>query len=246
MMTNDEDYRVVCSALTLASEIFFKYETVLSQFLDTFVQVCSIRSRYCPFSPGFDSSCRALQRQDRRLEKVFKRTRLPADRSSWILFVRKLHSSYRTREWEYWKALISHQPKEPKRLWTTFNSLLGRGRDGRAPTNLPSFSAQIFLERFTAKTWLIQRSTADLPPPTFSVTEHHLSALQEISSTELRWNLLTAPPNSCELDSIPTFLLQEIIDDLLSFLTVLCNSSIREASLPDSQKRSSSQAGRPV
>src|SRR6218665_2094117 len=37
---------------------------------------------------------------------------------------------------------------------------------------------------------------------------------------------------------IATFLLQEIIDDLLPFLTALCNSSIREASLPDSQKRS--------
>src|SRR6218665_2847141 len=42
----------------------------------------------------------------------------------------------------------------------------------------------------------------------------------------------------CELDPVPRFLLQEVIDDLLPFLTALCNSSIREASLPDSQKRS--------
>ena len=45
-------------------------------------------------------------------------------------------------------------------------------------------------------------------------------------------------PKSCELDPVPMFLLQEVIDDLLPFLTALCNSSIREASLPDSQKRS--------
>src|SRR6218665_1856161 len=72
----------------------------------------------------------------------------------------------------------------------------------------------------------------------FSSTEHRLHALQEISSTELRRLILSSPPKSCELAPVPTFLLQEVIDDLLPFLTALCNSSIREASLPDSQKRS--------
>src|SRR6218665_1972093 len=72
----------------------------------------------------------------------------------------------------------------------------------------------------------------------FSSTEHRLHALQEISGTELRRLILSSPPKSCELDPVPTFLLQEVIDDLLPFLTALCNSSIREASLPDSQKRS--------
>src|SRR6218665_2454485 len=68
--------------------------------------------------------------------------------------------------------------------------------------------------------------------------EHRLSVLQEISSTELRRLILSTLPKSCELDPVPTFLLQEVIDDLLLFLTALCNSSIHEASLPDSQKRS--------
>src|SRR6218665_2287630 len=204
--------------------MFSKYEAALSQLLDTFVPVCSIRSCCCPSSPWFDESCRTLRRQARRLERVFRRTRCPADRASWVRFVRRMHSSYRAREREYWEALISHQSKEPKRLWTIFNSLLGRGMGGRAPTNLPSFSAEIFLEHFTAKLSSIRRSTADLPPPTFSMTEYRLSVLQEISSTELRQLILSAPPKSCELDPIPTYLLQEVIDDPLTFLTALCNS----------------------
>src|SRR6218665_1262349 len=80
--------------------------------------------------------------------------------------------------------------------------------------------------------------SADFPSPTFSTTEHRLSVLQEISSTELRRLILSSPPKSCELYPIPTFLLQEVIDDLLPFLTALCNTSIREASLIDSQKHS--------
>src|SRR6218665_1131884 len=37
---------------------------------------------------------------------------------------------------------------------------------------------------------------------------------------------------------MPTFLLQEFVDDLLPFLTALCNRSIQDGVLPPSQKRS--------
>ena len=46
------------------------------------------------------------------------------------------------------------------------------------------------------------------------------------------------PPKTCELDSMPTFLVQDYVDVLLPFLTMMCNCSIREAQLPSSQKRS--------
>src|SRR6218665_1667820 len=57
-------------------------------------------------------------------------------------------------------------------------------------------------------------------------------------AAELRCIILTSPPKSCELDPIPTFLLQEFVDDLLPFLTALCNRSIQDGVLPPSQKRS--------
>src|SRR6218665_3977206 len=41
--------------------------------------------------------------------------------------------------------------------------------------------------------------SADFPSPTFSTTEHRLSVLQEISSTELRRLLISSPPKYCEL-----------------------------------------------
>ena len=67
----------------------------------------------------------------------------------------------------------------------------------------------MFLARFTAIS-SIRRSTADLSPPMCPTTEHRLSALQR-SSTELRRLILFAPPKSCELDHIPTFLLLLIV-----------------------------------
>ena len=59
-----------------------------------------------------------------------------------------------------------------------------------------------------------------------------------VTSAELRRIILTSPSKSCELDPLPTFLLQEFVDVLLPFLTVLCNRSIEDGVLPPSQKRS--------
>src|SRR6218665_1714735 len=49
---------------------------------------------------------------------------------------------------------------------------------------------------------------------------------------------MSSAPKSCELDSLPASLIQDYVDDLLPFLTLLCNRSLEEGVLPDSQKRS--------
>ena len=47
---------------------------------------------------------------------------------------------------------------------------------------------------------------------------------------------MASPTKSCTLDPIPTFLLKEVVDDLLPFLTAMVNTSLREGYLPGSQK----------
>src|SRR6218665_2716402 len=80
--------------------------------------------------------------------------------------------------------------------------------------------------------------TLPAPPPEFPPTVHRMAALREISSVELRSLIMSSAPKSCELDSLPAFLIQDYVDDLLPFLTLLCNRSLQEGVLPDSQKRS--------
>lgn len=59
-----------------------------------------------------------------------------------------------------------------------------------------------------------------------------------VISPELCSIILSSAAKSCELDPLPTSLLQELVNVLLPFLTVLCNRSIQNGSLPQSQKRS--------
>jgi len=45
-----------------------------------------------------------------------------------------------------------------------------------------------------------------------------------------------SPVKSCVLDPLPMFILREVVDVVLPFIWVLCNSSLREGCLPSSQK----------
>src|SRR6218665_3769127 len=144
-----------------------------------------------------------------------------------------LHRRYRDKDRSYWEAKITSNAKDSKRLWATFDAILGRRR-ADPQCDAPSFSADDFLASFKKKI----ADTAHLTPPVFHPTDCKLSNMNAVTSAELRCIILTSPPKSCELDPIPTFLLQEFVDDLLPFLTALCNRSIHDGVLPRSQKRS--------
>src|SRR6218665_1590521 len=84
----------------------------------------------------------------------------------------------------------------------------------------------------------IRLETAGADPPVYPATDCRLSAMVPVTGTELRRIILSSAAKSCELDPLPTFLLQELVDALLPFLTCLCNRSIQDGILPQSQKRS--------
>src|SRR5688572_16949760 len=119
----------------------------------------------------------------------------------------------------------------------TFNDLLGRARSSGRST-MPLFLPDAFLEAFTAKVHSVREATAGCSPPIFPSTDCELSALEPVSSQELRRLILASAPKTCDLDSLPTFILQEFVYTLLPFSKVLCNCSLREGILPTSQKRS--------
>src|SRR6218665_1712236 len=95
-------------ALTV-TQLFDSYSTVTSELLDVFLPVRTVKSRHCPLTPWFDAECRLRRRQARRLERVFRRTQLAGDKTTWIHFVRNMHDFYRRREQNYWETLIVDQ-----------------------------------------------------------------------------------------------------------------------------------------
>src|SRR6218665_1153668 len=214
-----------------------------SEFLREFITKPLQKSPWFTQSGFLHNSCELQQRQ---MRGHFYRnsptgvkvslTRTPADRAVWVKYVRAMHRTYRDKEREHWEARIASHSEQPKWLWATFNALLGRGRADRS-SNPPSFTAEDYLASFQAKVQAIRDDTAGSPPPTFPSTTCILSAVAAIAPAELRRIIIAAAPKSCELDPLPTFLLQEHLDILLPLFTTICNRSIVGV-MPLDQKRS--------
>jgi len=163
------------------------------------------------------------------------RTQSTADRQAWIAQERTRHQVYRQKERAYWSAEVSQQAGQPRKLWRTFNSILGRNRSCRLPRNKPS--AQQFLYFFNEKVAEVRQSTADgSAHSTLPRTEATLDSFAHCTIDDVRRVITTAPAKSCALDPLLTTILKEFLPVLLPFLTDLCNSSLTQGRLPTSQQ----------
>src|SRR5208282_6107276 len=94
-----------------------------------------------------------------------------------------------------------------------------------------------FLQYFDSKVRSVRSSTVGHPVAEVKVTTtSSLLAFRACTIDDVRRIVMKSPTKSCALDSIPTFMLKELIDVLLPFLTAMSNASILEGSLPQSQR----------
>ena len=107
------------------------------------------------------------------------------------------------------------------------NAILQRGNraaDDIAPT---THDADAFLHFFEEKVKSVRAVTASQPPPTFSASaDTQLRTFQLCSEEEVRHLIIASPTKSCSLDLIPTFLLKDVIDVLLPYVTMMINASL--------------------
>jgi hypothetical protein len=59
-------------------------------------------------------------------------------------------------------------------------------------------------------------------PVVRDLTDEIFTEFNECSMAEVRKTLLASPVKSCSMDSLPMFLLREFVDDLLSFICIMC------------------------
>ena len=80
-------------------------------------------------------------------------------------------------------------------------------------------------------------ATDGSPPPDVRATAvTSMDVFQSVTEADVR-RVMASPSKSLSLDPIPTFLLKEVIDVLLPFITALINASLSQGRLPMSQKQ---------
>src|SRR5260221_12783248 len=77
----------------------------------------------------FDGECRAAKRTVCRLKRRYQKSCTIADRKIWITELRILDALYQAKSLSYWNAKISANRSNPKKLWNSLSTILGRKRD---------------------------------------------------------------------------------------------------------------------
>ena len=202
------------SAQFSTSEMFSKYEAALSQLLDTFVPVCSKKGQ------GTSYYCRWITYETFNFDWIrvtvcppLGSTRVAEPFDDRLGALRKFSGEHAVRRIGHrGSALpgrcILHIAQENGSTGRRLFSTSRRSRKDSGPPSTVSLVVGEVDEHLWTYRFLRRYSWSALQPrycrsgvllrtslsPTFSTMEHRLSVLQEISSTELRWLILSTLP----------------------------------------------------
>jgi len=201
------------------------------------------RSRYItlrPHAPWFNDSLRVAKQDKRRLERKWRKTRLEVDRQRYRDSCDDYHNLLRKAKSTYHiEKLASCDQRD------LFREIEKMTKGKRQPILPKSTSecllADLFADYFTNKVTDL-RLCLDSPSITLSVPldESNCSTkfdtFQTVMPDQVHSVLKNSPTKTCNLDPIPTILLKECLDVLLTIITSIINSSLVNGVVPDSFK----------
>ena len=220
------------------------FNSILSAILDKHAPLktitCSSRSHKPFITPLI------LEEKSKRskLETIYRRHRTTSTLNDFKIQSRLVSRLIANSKRSYYRNIISLCSKQPKKLWSTMNSLLSRNTPAILPNALShSTLATSFLNFFEQKiTKLCSAFTSShnvsphTDPP---LIPPRLSSFSPASTDEVKTAILKSSNASCDLDIIPTFLLKSCLDSLLLPITNIINLALLEGIFPDSFKSAS-------
>jgi len=147
------------------------------------------------------------------------------------------HDVFDQKKKRYWSELITTEGDSPTKLWRSLTLLLQRDKRLADDVTLTCNDADAFMRFFEDKVKAVPAAmNGPQPPSTTSVTDASLPTLLPCSDDEVSRLIMQSTTKSCTFDPILTFLLKELVDALLPYVTAMVNASLHEGRLPPSQK----------
>ncbi len=218
------------------------YDSVLTNMLDSLLPVSHFIRRKRPSDPWFDKDCRDAKRRMRTLQRRYLNLCRRSDPSAatlardvWYYQRRHYRQLRHFKAQEFWRSRIELDRSNPKRLWRSIDTLLGRGRLAAST----SISAEEYCQHFSQKVDTVRRATDGSLPPNFSPIESpsSLSTFQVTTAEEVALLIRRLPDNSSAADPIPTSVLKDVADLVAPYIAHLFNTSIAVGRFPSSFKR---------
>ena len=157
---------------------------------------------------------------------------------AWTKQVRDLHRLYAAKQNSFWKAKVKDSHSNPKKLWKTLSHVLCQDQSRKTIPSDSEVNAENFLKAFEAKVESVRASTSSVPPPVFQGDgcSPIFDQFVDIDADEAVKLVRGAANKNCELDPVPTWIIEEFVEDLAPFIAHLINASTRTGSFPSDQK----------
>ena len=224
------------------AELFDLYDTTLRSLIDTHAPVKTVSIRTARTAPWYDADCRAMKKETRRLEKLYRldkqyrKNGCAVIKHQWQNQFTKQRLFFQQKLKDYWTCTIDECRHDPKALW----SKLRLQMTPPLPSNSSCFSADDFAQHFTTKVDKIRAATAAAPTPQIESRSvaATLSNFTPVTVAEVQRQLSRTTAKHCQLDPIPTWLLKRIAGIVAPVLTDMSNMSMQLGDFPQMHKRS--------
>jgi hypothetical protein len=207
------------------------YTIPLTDLADRFAPARTTKRWPRPSDPWFDAECRYAKRLTRRLERAaavaarhHDTVAASASADAWIAQRRAYRDIIKRKRETFWRST------RPKQLWSSVDTMLGRGR---IPVS-NSIDANEFHKFFDDKVEAVRASTATAPPPSFTQgpTDITLTEFEPVHRREVTEAIHQLPDKCCAVDPVPTSSLKQVADDIAPFLVTLMNRSMADGVVP--------------
>ena len=147
-----------------------------------------------------------------------------------------MHRLFAQKQNLFWEAKVDDSRGNPRKLWRTLSKVLGKEQKSSTPSK--ELTADDFLKAFSEKTDTVRQSTSSAAYPKFDEAgcPHSLLEFESIDCELINQLIQSSPNKNCTLDPVPTWMIKQYASELVPFITVYCNTSLRDGSFPDSQK----------
>ena len=214
-----------------AAELYDQYITGVTQVLDKHAPIISRKAKQ-QSDEWLSDSYRMARSLRWQFERRWRKHKSELNRSRLRRQIAWCNRLANKDKGSYYTNLITVNSRDPKKLWQSLRKVLHRTSE----TVLPAHSSDKSLADMNRKirdTFATSGSFNDAPdlvPPAFN-------AFIPVTEDEVYKCISESPTKSCSLDPIPTFLLKDCLDILLSSISKLVNYSLIEGSFPNSFKK---------
>ena len=219
-----------------ATELAQQYDSVLSTLFDFHASLATKKISPKPPNLWMTPAILASKRYRRYLERVWRRYPTALNRSRLSKQIHLCIKQMSKAKSAHYSKIIAEHSGDHRSLWQAFNKILHRCPKMYLPHHSSIIAlANTFSSFFVNKISIIRSSFPSglcsnvLTPPNTRKVLHNLS---HVTDAEVRRLVLSAPCKSSDLDPLPTGLVKDCVDVLVTPIVSIVNLSLSEGCFP--------------